>query len=264
MNFYFSKQSGLSAIEMMLVIIISMTMLAMGLRLYQANQQFQYTAQVKFNVDQIFEALANYYRANCSNNYSYTGAQLTIGTLDQRSSPSDPFPITNIQTTLVTPGYLSNWPFATNPIVDSAAGINKGYVAQFNFNTAGYGARVMRGLPESGVFYSGLPVGYIYFWKAQVAIKLAKPSLANQYKNILAADCVSSLSGSTVLPCSSNPPAGGYLVWERLPSLAITGRSSLWVAMPRVKQFKEQYTNDSYYEATNNGYALTQTYLCGG
>ncbi len=132
-----------------------------------------------------------------------------------------------------------------------------------------------------------IPSSQVILWQAQVAVKLPAGSDMVQMKNRLGADCISSpgASAGSVTPCSANPTAGYYLVWDRMPSLASSQQTSgFWQGMQTVQQFTQQYTHDPMYElyypsaASGNTWPTPTTgapaiqpyvnsppyYLCGG
>lgn len=274
--------------ELMLVLAIAATAIFFGFNQIQMMKNDRDAQLVQYNVDVLFQALGQYYRANCRDPINTSGTPIShTGSLDPSDSnnptATNPYPILNNGTNLLlTNGYLTvqQWPPSINSLVDNdsvgAGGTSNGYIAQFNlvspsptrtssatyFNWATSGATSIT-MPAS--------VGNIYIWRAQVAMKLPAKlaAQAQLYRGQLGADCVSSLNGATVLPCSSNPAPGGYLVWERLPSRASPGMmSNLWLTMSRIRQFTQMYTNDDMYGASNPTWATNATppnnnYLCG-
>jgi prepilin-type N-terminal cleavage/methylation domain-containing protein len=275
------QQEGVTLFEMLLVMAIIAMISLMTFRFYQQSQLSNDIDKLQYNVDQLFQALGQYYKANCIE-YTNPGPPVTVskaGLLDPRHTPAptDPFPI-NIQNDLITPGYLTSWQ-PINSLVNNASSVN--YVVQFN--------KVVVTAPATPVQVNAcivltpgstcvpsppntanLPTGavnssQIIIWRPQVAVLLNDPTTAALYQTRMAADCISSLddTGSFVDKCSSSPTAGGYLVWERLPSAASpNAMSNLWLSMPLLKQFNMQYTHDQMYEL--NSSAGQQYYLCGG
>jgi type II secretory pathway pseudopilin PulG len=259
------KQLGITLLEALLALAIMGMITTLVIRQFQSFRSQQDIMQARFNVDKVFQAAGAYYNANCNVNRDYsTGAVLPTGlpgtaTLDPTTGAiTSPYVLANITTLLGTPGYFSGWPWPPKavPIIDSTAS-NSGYAVQFNVGAITNKVR------------DGLTLSRSYFWKVQVAIKLRAGLSSATYRAALNADCASTMVGSTVTPCNPTtpPPDGGWLVWERLPSLAVpSARTSLWVSTPQLQQFKEQYTHDAFYEANYPGgqFADNYYYLCGG
>jgi|GEM_PF-2384946 len=255
---------GVTLLEIMLVLVIAASFILLGLQTFRQFSLQGNINKASYNVNVLFKALRGYYLSNCIANRTYdTGAEIKSATLDPSSSSyiSTASVGINIASQLVTPGYLTNWQAAFSPVVAS-------YVVQLNrYNTATKTVQFC---------YSGTCVGQptvetnnVYLWTAQVAIQINDVARINQYKEMLGADCISRLSGSIVTPCSQSPVAANFLVFERLPSfVASEGNSPLWLSMPNVKQFKEQYTNDNDYAITVDDPSYRQgsyqNYLCGG
>lgn len=275
------KQLGMSLAEVMLALAVGAMMTVVALKQYQVFSQDRDVQQVQTNLDILFQALALYYKANCTSNWSYpdsssNSSRIATGTLDPSSGPftNNTYPLVDnggslIQTRLVTPGFLTKWPVVATEYVDNTAP-NQGYVLQFNLINSDY-----RNSPTSQVFQASdnsyPQMGNIYYWQAQVAVLVRHTGNVATYKQLLRADCTSSLdsSGVTVYPCSAGQ-SGNYLVWTRLPSGALQQSNSvLWQTTPQLNQFKQQYTHDTYYEFSNtnrgfSSWAQTQYYLCGG
>jgi prepilin-type N-terminal cleavage/methylation domain-containing protein len=57
--------SGVTLLEVMLVIAIAGSILAMGISQYQSMQRDSNVRQVQANVDTLFNAMAYWYKANC-------------------------------------------------------------------------------------------------------------------------------------------------------------------------------------------------------
>lgn len=255
------RERGISLVEMLLVLILGGAIIFLSMRQYQVFRQDADVQQLEANVDTLFQAMTQYYRANCYGTQNPTSGILTPGTLNPMNATSPlpgPRPI-NIDTDLVARGYLpANTPFPANPIVnDAGAGTSrfKGYVAQFNVMT-------------STRTTSGTTVGTVVIWKPQIAVLVRNTALAQQYLRQSGGDCLSTLNGNTVRTCIATS-TGTYIVWERLPSYASTrGNSNLWQARARLNQFTQMY---SVYPTPNlltrSGQTpanQTQYYLCGG
>ncbi len=254
------KLKGITLIEFMLVLVIAMSMIIIGIKQYAQYRLGRDAFSLKYNVDVIFQAMQNYYYANC--------ARLALA---PSNNPSNPFPV-NIQTTLA--GYLdSNWR-PMNLLINSAFG-SSGYALQFNgvtlsgirrenfcyyFPNTGQTSPSCASLPNDDAM--------IYLWVAQVVVQIRDTRTTLAIKGLAGADCaLASYSASSAADCSGGVTSGNpaYLVWQRLPSFASPQMNSgLWSSMPTVKQFNLQYTNDSLGELVSATYAGSQYYLCGG
>lgn len=263
----FNKQVGMTLLEIMLVLAIGATIIALGLQQYQRYKMDADVERVKANVEMLFQGLANYYKANCRN-----------GNLNPTDSSNplskDPYPIvTSSANLLTTNNFLpaGRWPPIPNGLVDATSGAY-GYIAQFSW--------ISTSRQPSGQIHTdwatttttvamSVNTGEVRVLQAQVAVKLPTSLVANAnaYRAMLGADCVSSASGTTVTPCptGSLSTTGSYLVWERMPSMASPDTASpYWLTMPRIKEFNSLYTNDEMYGASNSTFEATNYYLCGG
>lgn len=258
------RQSGLTLLEIILVVTIGLSIILLGVKQYQSYKLDSDVQQVLYNVDQIFQAASYYYQANCKRQMNQTTMTpiAGTGTLDPANSPLNPKMI-DAQADLVTPGYLKQ-PILFNPIVRFMNGstVLKSYAVQFNLVTP---------LPSRSVPLSAGGTGNtgtIYVWKIQVAVALAKPAMAQQYLNLLRGDCLSHmLGGSVVAPCPATPTAPGpnddYVVFTRLPSFATPGsQSGLEATNATVKQFTQQYETYPILYLIDTG-GVGQNYLCG-
>jgi prepilin-type N-terminal cleavage/methylation domain-containing protein len=272
------RQRGMTLLEVMLVIAIATSLVLLGVQTYQQFSLQNEKTKIAFNINVLFQAMRNYYYANCiANRNPATDNRIdaTVGLMDPTiTTPSGTNLVLDITTNLITRGYLTNWkpalsPMATNYVVQfnlyNDASVYTGNVrsVQFCFSSTSDTSGTCKAQPT-------LADNNIYLWTIQVAIKFASAAKASQYKNLLGADCVSSLVNGAVTPCSQSPTAVDYVVFERLPSFAApTANSPLWLSDPMLKLFKRQYTNDDDYAVTkqddasylNKGY---QNYLCGG
>ncbi len=237
-------QQGFTLLEMLLVFAIFGLLVITGIRIYGQLSLQTEVDQINANVDALFQALGYYYQANCIQYKSDSTTVSKPGTLDPRNAPPNPFPIVIASDLL---GFLTvPYPFPLNPISNT-------YVAQFNEYAQ------TRYLPTNPA--NATPLGTTYIWKAQVAVQVGKEK-ATTYKNWMAADCVSTLSGSTVTPCAKAVAGGDYIVWERLPSFASNQtHTDLWQSMQRVKLFTQMYTINPITSIAETG---DQNYLCGG
>lgn len=258
------RQSGLTLLEIILVVSLASSILLLSIRQYESYKLDSDVQQVLYNVDQIFQAASYYYQANCKRQINQTTMTPIAGTgsLDPANSPTNPKFI-DAQADLVTPGYLKA-PILFNPIVRYMQGseVLKSYSVQFNLVTP---------LPSRSVPLSAGGTGNtgtIYVWKIQVAVALANPATAPQYLNLLRGDCLSHMiGGSLVAPCPATPtpPTANdtYVVFSRLPSFATPGsQSGLEATNATVKQFTQQYETYPILYLLDTG-GVGQNYLCG-
>lgn len=231
------RQEGIKLIELLLVMAIAAGILFYSFRQYLSYRSDADAYQLRYNVDLIFQAMAQYFRANCGK----TGHVLNA------DYPDGSFAVT--MTDLKDGGYLTT-KLAFNPLVTQTTP-EQGYVMQFNQK---------RPLPaREQEFYANPPIvpgtvskatiGQIILWNAQVSVLLKNASTAKQYQRLLQANCLSTLGsagGSAIVyPCTGGPSPNGarYAVWMRLPSLSSSqSNSTYWTTMPVVKEFTQRYT----------------------
>ncbi len=261
------KINGVSLLEAMLALAIATTIVLFGLKQYAQYKRDRDAFALKYSVDTLFQAMRSYYYANCAN--SPPGAT-NNPTLVPSSNPSNPFPIT-IKTELK--GYIEPGWRAANPLIDSSFG-DAGYALQFNNKAIThmrnenfcYYFPSMGKTPNCDKLTN--PNAIIYLWIAQVVVQVRDTQMTLALKGLTGADCaLASYSPGSIVDCSAGAVSGtpGYLVWQRLPSFASPEMSSgLGGAMPTVKGFNLQYTNDSLAESVSVTYAGSQYYLCGG
>lgn len=267
------RYSGVTLLEVMLVLIIGASMIYFSLMQYQSYRHDADAAQVQANVNAIFQAMSGYYRQNCDQNPStYTapaGTQVghtNYGELNPlRTGFTTPLGI-NIQTDLRDNGFLTtNFPLY-NPLVNNSAGTN-GYLAQFNLGTPSTQRQICGTGPAACT--TPMDIGAITTWIAQVAVQIYNPTnnanVALAYLKILGGDCLSTASGNLVTPCvAGSLGTGNFVVWSRLPSNANIGaKSDFWTIMPTVNQFKQMYTTYPILNLTNGSSTSNQNYLCG-
>lgn len=223
------KQKGVTLLEILLVLAIASSLLLLGVRQYTQYKRDQYPDDLKLKISQLFQAAANYYKANCESG-SLSSASLGVSDL------KDFLP--------------AQWS-SVNPLVSPDQ-----YVIQFNESTvdvrfiyACYNGACSDPEPISSTTKNNTS------YQLQVAVKLADSSMASMlsYKALLGADCISDLNGKQVTPCGATTAGTGpYLVWTRSPSLAMfNSNSNLWPSVHTVNQFKLQYTHDPMYEMAN-------------
>lgn len=246
-----SKQTnaGVTLLEILLVLAISVAILLASIRQYQLFAFDKDVQQVQYNVNTLFQSLSGYYQANCTT--QNTDTKLPI----------------DIQQDLIDNRFLTTV-LPLNPLVYfSKASWMTGYVTQFNIKTA------TKYYCFGGSCDTSRPIGTIVTWIAQVAIKLptdvAKDKgAATAYLGVLGGDCLSDLEGAVVAPCEENSTGTAYVVWERLPSDASPEtQTDYWVTNPTVNQFNNMYnTYPIEYLLQNKGEMPQNTqqyYYCG-
>jgi prepilin-type N-terminal cleavage/methylation domain-containing protein len=249
MNSGLRRKQGVTLLEVLLVIAIGAAILLLSLNQYFVYRRDADVRQVQYNVNTLFQALGQYFRANCS---------VAGNPLNQVSSSTGYVGVT--LAALKQQGFLpQNLP--VSPLLSYTAPTTEGYVLQFNQVTSPY--------PQRTVTMSDgttKPIGTLVLWQAQVAVNLKDPATASQYQQLLAADCLSHtfVSGSSnlVMPCSA--VAGGTVaVWGRMPSSpGAEGNSTYWPTMPTVKQFTQMYTTDEILVLTDQTQTANQYFVC--
>jgi len=267
------KFRGVTLLEMLLVLTIGITFLVMGFRLYQRLNIDNQAQQVKSNIDMLFLGMKNYYQANCGYHITdeSTGALAAKDATLVSSTASSPYLMTI--NTLMTGGYLdTTWNSLPQP--PSIISSTSDYVLQFNrvvgTQNIYAGSNVNYCTTASCYAESNLPNTKVIVWKIQVSLKIEDATKIDFYKDLLGADCISNLSGTTVVPCASASPGGNYLVWERLPSFATpSSNPETWPLEALLHQSRQLYENDPNYSLNKNDSSFEstshyQTYLCGG
>lgn len=268
------QQRGITLLETMLVSVIASAILILSYQQYRSYKLDSDINQVKYNVDQLFQAASYYYQANCRNQVnSSTGAPIAgSGALDPLNNPVTPTVITPVQ--LYQAGYLKEMlPWVPSLVYDDGTNTMTGYVVQFNLLTP----QQARTINLSGGGTAN--VGNIYVWRIQVAVYV-KPNTtrvgkftvstqdqAQKYMSMMGGQCVSQPTGSSVMPCSpTSTMTGDYVVFERLPSFATPSSSSgLYPTNAAIKQFNQQYTTYPILYMTGGSASASspQNYLCG-
>ncbi|HSW70178.1 MAG TPA: type II secretion system protein [Gammaproteobacteria bacterium] len=281
---------GITLLEIMLVLAIAISLFAFSLKVYE---QFKFQAdeqKILANVNQLFQGLEGMYYASCRRVLDTDSTIQSNGMLDPIVADSGgSSKVLSVRKDLITPGFISSASWQpNNPLLDNTT-TEQGYFIQFNrvqpggtdpvmsvFTCTGFGSPPMCDTRGEAVLSSSSPPSAqsrVVLWTAQVAVKL-NDSLTNtqwtQLKNDMNADCISTLSGDIITPCTSSPSQSGYLVWTRMPSAYHPNiTSDYWTSTPYVKQFNQQYTNDPM--ATLSGVTDEAgnwynpfNYLCGG
>lgn len=250
MPFRKEHQQGVTLLEIILVLAIMMMILYLSIRQYQIYRRDADIQQLKYNVDVLFQAVSQYYRANCNKpplNSYYQGQSYSV----------------SIQT-LTDQGFLTTTlpmsPFVAYP----PHGV--GFIVQLNQYQLSVGMNPPLPVRLVNVSPSGtMPAGYIVLWQAQVAVNLQTPEMAAALQNPLGADCLSSMgpSGADVLPCAMGATGPKvFAVWNRLPSMAsTTANSNFWYTNPTIRQFTQMYTVSPVF--ADPTLANGQYFVCG-
>ena len=273
MWFQYIKQKGMTLLEIMLVLAIASAVIILGFQQYESFRLGQNLNIARSNVDIMFQGGLNYYRANC-----HSG-----GTLDPIQIANFGVPVTNgtsyiLISYITTPNLLGiSLPPIPSGIVDASdqdASGNNTYGYRVQINTMRSPPPALQASGTTRQTYSCytdytvtpavttcggigpiLKLNSVVSQMTQVSVKLLNPNptIATAYKNILGADCVSSLypgSTSVVAPCGvAGTGAGGtFLVWQRWPTAgAFPSSSVMSLSDQRLKQFNQLYNNDDFY-----------------
>lgn len=272
---------GFSLLEIMLVLAIGGVILSASIQQYLSYRVHADAMQVKANVEAIFQAMAFYNRAECYGSTDNSG-NVNPGALNPANPSLSTLPSTlliNITTQLRNAGYLSET-IPVSPLITTSGIGTQGYVAQFNLtlplpdrdmciSTNTNTNTFVNNPPNTYYTYKYIPpnspsctgtmsVGKIVIWRSQVAVNFGTTAKARQYVNLLAGDCLSSVSGGTVAPCDVSGNTGQYIVWERIASNVNSGAvSSYWQTIPVVSQFTQGY------RVWPAGAVTPQYFLCG-
>lgn len=258
------SELGLSLIELMLVFAIASAVIIMSLKQYEVFRSDKDLRQVLYNVDMLAQGAANYYWANCNGQYNPANNTFIPGTLNpvNPTTPPNPYPI-NITVDLQQKGYLpAQLNLLNNSIVTGAAS----YVVQFN--EAPPTPRTILACDDAACTTSSQKqIGTNINWRIQISVKLRDVTKAQVYRNLFGAECLSNLSGTTVLPCTSAPAgANQYLVFTRPPAFATPRSSSvLNQNQPNLDLFNQQYRVNPITSLTSGDHSVEyQYFLCSG
>lgn len=252
-SIYRKRESGLSLLELLLVLAIAGVLIVMGIRQYQILKIDADSRQVQANVDTLFQAAVKFYQAECDQKI---GAYNNLGYLNPNTGISPDSP-TSITMDLLKP-YLATTTFPDNSIV---AGTD--YTVQFVPHTSERKVTVDTGTGST----EEKTIGTILIWSIQVIVKLRDSSKADLYFRLLRGDCL--VPSATTTGSCTGPGTGGYVVFERLPSFAANqNETPYWLMNPLVKQFKQMYTTYPVQYLINTGGETPtgerQYFLCGG
>jgi type II secretory pathway pseudopilin PulG len=283
------RQEGITLLEVILVLTIASALLVLSTRIYRLHQQQLQITRLQYNLDAMFNALSQYYYANCSNSSAAGGLNPGGGNLWSSTGSgvnlSQPQLMGLYTASYGLKDYLKLTNLANNDsIVDNSGDTNavqySGYVLQFNPKITTNAETIGACTTTPGC---GTPVETAHvtntstvLFSMQVAIKVFMPSsfssaqklaYVTAYQNALGADCSSVLVSGVVTPCASATASStnNYLVFTRMPSFSSsTAASRLWQSLPYLKQFNVQFTHDQMYELTYGSFGTPIYYVCGG
>ena len=117
------RMLGVSLMELIIVLALISGIMMLAFRQYESMKRDSDANQLLYNVDQIFQAAADYYQANCRRQIN-PSTGLTVGTAgtldpDYTPAPTNPYPVS--VTSLRSGGYLTAT-LPPNPLVDSSGG----------------------------------------------------------------------------------------------------------------------------------------------
>jgi hypothetical protein len=276
------SQQGLTLLEIMLALVIATAVIITSMKQIQVYMLNNDIDVVKSNVDNLFAAAAQYYRANCATLNTSIAMPIT-GSIPSLDTPATGF--TSGQGFLQVPlCFLAgecSWYGSPNTLVNTSDP-SGGYAVQFNISTSGVpntacGAKNCSSAWPGPVVNHSLPSMRITLLAIQVSVLLKSTKTASYVKGVLGADCLSteSVAGAhpIIAPCVATTPVGAmWLVFTRLPSYASPQTAAAsWAMMPMLKEFNLQYTHDQMYELSNgvteeaagNTTGTTTTYTCG-
>ncbi len=267
------RYQGVTLIEMLLVLVIAAGIMYFGVKQYHLYRLQSDITQVQVNVNSLFNAMSKFYRAQCygSVDPNNPSASPLAGTGVLRTTTTSPYAI-DITKDLFNNGYL-NIQMPLSPLISPTVGTD-GFVAQFNRYT-----QVVRKCQDQGSWgpYTSMgcstntppQIGTLVLWKAQVAILLQDPITAQQFKQMMSADCISTMQNGIVTPCPGSVSGSGvFLVWERIPSastMSIEATSPTQASIPAVQNFTNMYRVSGASSMINISHTPETTFFyCGG
>ncbi|HVX00824.1 MAG TPA: type II secretion system protein [Candidatus Babeliaceae bacterium] len=253
-----NRQSGITLVEILLVLAVTSVLIIVGVRSYITFRNDVDVQQVKSNIDVLFQAANELYRAQCIEYRNASGRVTKPGILDPEKG--NIYPLRVPASYFQRYHYLPQWPLPSNPIVNEN-GSDNGYIIQFNL--AQFDKTIVT--DNDTVPPTTVSLGTIYILKPQVAVLIRDENKALVYKNMLGGDCLSTMQNNVVIPCSEvNGNEGNYVVIERLPSFASPVMSDQLSSMSGAAQFNQMYTTYPITTLTNGLNTDTQFYPCGG
>lgn len=255
-----TKQLGVTLVEVMLVLAVGAMIWVISVQQYNMFKSDKDIRQIQYNVDMLAQAAADYYWANCNGTFNPGINTITPGTLNPNNPtpPGNPYPLI-IASDLTNKGYLpASLSLAANSIASN-------YAVQMDNKMY---AKTQVSCDDAACSSSSpKTIGTIVSWTIQVSVKLRDTSKAQTYKNLLQADCLSEISGGTVLPCTSAPAnSKTYAVFLRSPAFPTPlSKSALNQNRAKLSVFNQQYTVKAITNLTTGNHpANYQYYLCTG
>lgn len=245
---------GITLLEMLLVLAIGASIVILGIQQYSKWRMQSDVVTIQKNVDVLFQAMTHYYQANCKDQREKAGEMTAPGKLSPSWLGFNPTPVTITVDELKTMGFLAADNLNPIPIVAN-------YFLQFVpvFPTMHYSQGEMTEIVKKNS---------VILWHIQVAVQLN--TAAYLFKDLLNADCLSTLQNGKPIPCKDNPSGYNVLIWARLPSLSSTVFTGLETSVMTSKGFNREYMNNDFYAYGYNDYnwnnttTYYETYLCGG
>lgn len=274
-------QTGVTLLEALLVLVIASSLVYLALKQYEVFKTAGDVQALQANVDDLFQAMSQFYKANCYGSYDPNTQTITWGLMNPKAGSmvgmygvyvlDIPSQLQPYMTTTLTP----------NPIVDTTSpSTTSGYVAQFNKYT--YAVSICTTAsddsdPATGPYPStgcatARQKGTVVIWRPQVSVALMRRAKAAQLYNATGATCGPMRSPLTGAPlgCGSTRGVGNatqFLAWERQANYASPQATSLAYrsANALVAQFTQMYRESpiTYLVSTNHSPEI-QYFNCGG
>lgn len=274
---------GATLLELLLALAIGLTVAVMGLRLYATFERDVHAQALLANVNQIFQAMGNYYLVNCRQMRRGDGVVVVgTGKLDptntnyssylSSTNPDTVIALSDTVNTLISGGFLSSWRPANGLVDATASGTSNGYQAQFtrlpDTAMSVYACNNDDGTPpctQSGLtaLNGTAPTAqsYVVRWQAEVSVTFDTATEAAK---------VAPMIGGTVTT-DAQGKASSTVTWKRSALTVTPTSSSDWIMSPAMKVFNMQYTNDGMaalsgviWDSTSGAPQVPYYYLCGG
>lgn len=296
MNMFRKKQAGVSLLEIMLVLAIGGSLLVLGFRQYQVYKMDSDLRRVLYNVDELAVAASLYYYANCGDQRDPSSG-IMPGRLSPRHAPPPNVNFSlNINSDLVSLGYLKANAILQNPLVNNTAP-GGGYSVQLNQMSS---IRTVTTCSTPGCTPQPVQIGTAIDWKIQIGVTFNNATVASMAQAYLQASCLSTknintnsvvtcndisgftsncitlrLSGSPGATASAN--ANGcpnstsvsdytnFIVFERSPHFPVNmPEEGLWGIRGETRHYyREQTSYPLTYLLTNSHNPEYQYFLCG-
>jgi type II secretory pathway pseudopilin PulG len=290
------QQKGVTLLEIILVLVITSAIMMLGLRMYIQYQNQGYGEQTKYNVDTLLQAMTAFYRAQCNT----TGVLGTASTSqpfvvtmqnlapylpsnwESKNPLSKDYVLQFNPTVSASPVYVHACVVITKgtPCVSTTTALpaSQAQVIIWNEQVAVLTPTSMSQATVnsyqstlSADCVSTLNGSSIQLCPARAAsITTAKNKIAADQATLALPSCNAACQTATTAQLNTDQAAytstvaGGYLVWQRLPSATGSQQTTgLWLMKPLLQQFDLQYSHDQMLEL-NSGYGSARNYLCGG